>query len=54
MVTFIEMSNWSNEIEQELTILIKDWLKQTGKTQAELSQNLNATSTRLSDTNFFL
>ena len=39
--------SWSKEIEEDLIILIKDWLKQTGRTQSELCQNLNLPSSRL-------
>ena len=38
---------WSKKIEEDLIILIKDWLKQTGKTQSELCQSLNLPSARL-------
>ena len=38
---------WSKEIEKDLILLIKDWLKQTGRTQSELCQSLNLTSTRI-------
>ena len=47
MVPKLKMKNWSNEIEQELITLIKDWLKQTGKTQSELCQTLNLPSARM-------
>ena len=38
---------WSKEIEKDLILLIKDWLKQTGKTQSELCQTLNLPSARM-------
>ena len=38
---------WSNEIEEDLILLIKDWLKQTGRTQSELCQTLNLPSARM-------
>ena len=38
---------WSKEIEEELILLIKDWLRQTGKTQSELCKSLNLPSTRM-------
>ena len=38
---------WSKEMEEELILLIKDWLRQTGKTQSELCQSLNLPSTRI-------
>ena len=41
-------NHWSKEIEEDLILLIKDWLKQTGKTQSELCQRLNLPSARMS------
>jgi len=38
---------WSKEIEEDLILLIKDWLRQTGKTQSELCQSLNLPSARM-------
>ena len=38
---------WSKDIEEDLILLIKDWLKQTGRTQSELCQSLNLPSTRM-------
>lgn len=38
---------WSKDIEEDLILLIKDWLKQTGRTQSELCQTLNLTSARM-------
>ena len=38
---------WTKDIEEELILLIKDWLKQTGKTQSELCQSLNLNSARM-------
>ena len=38
---------WSKEIEEDLILLIKDWLKQTGRTQSELCQTLNLSSARM-------
>ncbi len=38
---------WSKDIEEELILLIKDWLKQTGRTQSELCQTLNLPSARM-------
>ena len=35
------------EFEQELTALLKDWLKQQGRTQADLRRSLRAVSTRM-------
>ena len=42
------MSTWSKQVEEELAVIIKDWLKQQGKTQADLGRYLNAESTRMS------
>ena len=39
--------HWSKDIEEELILLIKDWLRQTGKTQSELCQSLNLPSSRM-------
>ena len=38
---------WSKDIEEDLVFLIKDWLRQTGRTQSELCQSLNLPSARL-------
>ena len=38
---------WTKEIEEDLIILIKDWLRQTGRTQSELCQSLNLPSARI-------
>ena len=37
----------SKDIEKDLILLIKDWLKQTGRTQSELCQTLNLPSARM-------
>ena len=39
--------DWSKEIEEDLILLIKDWLKQTGRTQSELCKSLNLPSARM-------
>tara|TARA_B100000965_G_scaffold305179_1_gene264004 strand:+ start:1283 stop:1621 length:339 start_codon:yes stop_codon:yes gene_type:complete len=39
--------SWSKEIEADLILLIKDWLKQTGRTQSELCQSLKLPSGRI-------
>ena len=41
------MSKWSKKIEDDLTLLIKDWLKQQNKTQKDLRRSLNASSERM-------
>jgi len=38
---------WSKNIEEVLVSLIKDWLRQTGRTQSELSNTLNLPSARM-------
>ena len=38
---------WSKDIEEDLVLLIKDWLRQTGRTQSELCQRLNLPSARI-------
>ena len=38
---------WSKEIEEDLILLIKDWVRQTGRTQSELCQSLNLPSARM-------
>ena len=47
MVSTMSKERWSKEIEEDLTLLIKDWLKQTGRTQSELCQSLNLPSSRI-------
>ena len=38
---------WSKDIEEHLVLLIKDWLRQTGRTQSELCRSLNLPSARM-------
>ena len=38
---------WSKDIEEDLIFLIKDWLRQTRRTQSELCECLNLPSTRI-------
>ena len=38
---------WSKDMEEDLILLIKDWLRQVGKTQSELCQSLNLPSARI-------
>ena len=47
MVSSMSKERWSKDIEEDLILLIKDWLRQTGRTQSELCQTLNLTSARL-------
>ena len=41
------MSRWSRDLEDDLAALLKDWLKQQGRTQADLRRSLRAISTRM-------
>ena len=41
------MNPWSPEVEEELASVLKDWLKQQGRTQADLRRSLRASSTRM-------
>ena len=41
------MAAWTPELETELSQLLKDWLKQQGRTQADLRRSLKAVSTRM-------
>ena len=45
--TVNKMNKWTKEIEDEIVLLIKDWLKQQGRTQADLRARLNAESSRM-------
>ena len=47
MVSSMSKERWSKDIEEDLILLIKDWLKQTGKTQSELCHSLNLPSARM-------
>ena len=47
MVPKLKMTKWSNEIEEQLILFIKDWLKQIGKSQSDLCQCLKLPSTRM-------
>ena len=47
MVPNMNRDCWSKEIEEDLILLIKDWLRQTGRTQSELCQSLNLPSARM-------
>ena len=42
------MNKWSQKSEDELTLLIKEWLKHHNRTQADLSSCLKSSSTRMS------
>ena len=48
MVSSMSKERWSKDIEEDLILLIKDWLKQTASTQSELCQTLNLPSARMS------
>ncbi|MEJ6586186.1 MAG: hypothetical protein QNL17_09010 [Synechococcus sp. ChSW.bin.154] len=41
------MNPWSPDVEEEVALVLKDWLKQQGRTQADLRRSLRATSTRM-------
>ena len=41
------MSGWSSDFENDLTQVLKDWLKSQGRTQADLRRSLRAGSTRM-------
>ena len=41
------MEKWSKQVEEEITLLIKDWLKNKNMTQADLREKLNANSSRM-------
>ena len=47
MVPNMNRDGWSKEVEEDLILLIKDWLRQTGRTQSELCQSLNLPSSRI-------
>ena len=47
MVSSMSKERWSKDIEEDLILLIKDWLRQTGRTQSELCQSLNLPSARM-------
>jgi len=41
------MPKWTQDLKEELTLLIKDWLKHNGKTQIDLREHLGANSSRM-------
>ena len=47
MAPSMNKERWSKEIEEDLILLIKDWLRQAGRTQSELCQSLNLPSSRM-------
>ena len=47
MVSSMNKERWSKDIEEHLILFIKDWLRQTGRTQSELCQSLNLPSARM-------
>ena len=47
MVSSMSKERWSKDIEEDLILLLKDWLKQTGRTQSELCKSLNLSSARM-------
>ncbi len=42
------MSNWSTQIEKDLSAFLKDWLRHHGRSQADLGLSLQSNSTRMS------
>ena len=47
MVSSMSKQHWAKDIEEDLVLLIKDWLRQTGRTQSELCQSLHLPSARM-------
>ena len=47
MVPNMNKGSWSKDIEEEIILLVKDWLRQIGKTQSELCQTLNLSTSRM-------
>ena len=47
MVSIMSKERWSQDIEEDLVLLIKDWLRQTGRTQSELCKSLHLPSARM-------
>ncbi len=43
----MQMKKWSPQLEEELALLIKDWLKTKERTQADLRRSLNSESSRM-------
>ena len=41
------MPHWNAALEDELVVVLKDWLKHQGRTQADLRRSLRASSTRM-------
>ena len=41
------MKKWTKSLEEELTLLIKDWLRNKNMTQADLRDALQASSSRM-------
>jgi len=41
------MRSWNKETENQITLILKEWLKQKGITQSELSKSLCASSSRM-------
>ncbi len=41
------MNKWSKEFEEEMTLIIKEWLKQQNKTQKDLKESLQANTERM-------
>ena len=41
------MPKWTQKLEEDLTLLIKNWLKHNGKTQVDLREHLKSNSSRM-------
>ena len=41
------MESWTTKSEEDLTLLIKDWLKAQNRTQADLGKSLQSSSSRM-------
>tara|TARA_Y100001968_G_C19368017_1_gene723615 strand:- start:707 stop:1021 length:315 start_codon:yes stop_codon:yes gene_type:complete len=41
------MKKWTKSLEEEITLLLKDWLKNKNMTQADLRDELKASSSRM-------
>ena len=41
------MKKWTNETEEKITLLVKEWLKNQGRSQVDLRESLQALSSRM-------
>ena len=42
------MAKWDQKIEDQISFLVKDWLKNKGRSQIDLRESLQASSSRMS------